>query len=97
MYRLVNNLTGWGHVWLLPTAWDSAGWPMAAQVIDANAGAPLFDAAGRLTAVTIEGRTLSPGPDGAVWIPWDVTRRGDPGRSPIAGCWARRRIPRRPV
>jgi HK97 family phage portal protein len=86
-YRMVNNLTGWGHVWLLPTAWGADGWPMAVRVVDAHAASPMFDSAGRLESVQYGERSLTPGPDGMVWVPWDVSYRGDPGRSPIAGCW----------
>lgn len=86
--RIVDNLTGWGHVWVLPTAWDAAGWPVAARVHDAAQGAPIFDSVtGELSSVSIGGRTYVPGPDGVIWLPYEVPHRGSVGMSPIARCW----------
>lgn len=86
--RIVDNLTGWGHVWIVPTAWDAAGWPVAARVHDAAQGAPVFDAiSGELVDVSIGGRRYPPGPDGAIWLPYEVTHRGSVGVSPMARCW----------
>lgn len=86
--RVVDNLTGWGHVWVVPTAWDASGWPVACRVHDAAAGAPVFDATtGDLVSVSIAGRRYDPGPDGVIWVPFEVPRRGHAGQSPIARCW----------
>lgn len=88
MQRVVDNLTGWGHVWIMPTAWDATGWPTAVRIIDAAQGAPSFDATtGDLTSVAIAGQHLTPGPDGVIWLPYEVPYRGHVGQSPIARCW----------
>jgi len=89
MWRVADNLTGWGHVWLRPTAWDaSTGWPNAVRVYDAPAGAPQFDpTTGDLVGVSIDGTLYRPGPQGVIWLPYDVPRRGHPGQSPISRCW----------
>ena len=87
IHRLVNNLTGWGYVWLVPVANYADDWPAAVQVVDADRASPRFDPAGRMTSVWYDGRELTPGPDGIIWVPWRVTRAGTPGESPIHGCW----------
>jgi HK97 family phage portal protein len=88
MHRTVNNLTGRGHVWIVPTAWDAADWPLAARVVDADHATATFTANGReLAEIWIDGQRLEPGPGGAVWVPYDVPAAGSLGVSPIAGCW----------
>jgi HK97 family phage portal protein len=87
LHRAVNQLTRNGHVWMVPTAWDAADFPLALQVVDADKLTPRFDAAGRLVDVYFDGRRLPLGMDGAVWIPYQVEQAGSPGVSPITGCW----------
>ena len=88
MQRIVDNLTDAGRVWLVPSAWDAAGWPVALRVYDAGQGAPLFDAVtGDLEAVTISGRRLPSGPDGVIWLPYIVPHRGHGGAGPLTACW----------
>jgi HK97 family phage portal protein len=86
--RVVDNLTGWGHVWVVPTAWDATGWPNACRIYDAPAGTPVFDAVtGELLEVSIGGHRYPPGSDGVIWLPYEVPRRGTAGQSPIHRCW----------
>lgn len=88
MARVVDNLTGWGHVWIVPTAWDAADWPLAVRVYDAAQGAPIFDAVtGELVEVSINAQRYTPGPDGVIWLPYQVPARGTVGQSPMARCW----------
>lgn len=87
LWRVVDNLTGHGYVWLLPTAWDAAGWPSALRVVDAPAGQPTWDEHGYLADVAVDGRRLTPGPDGIIWLPYEVAARGSAGQPPMARCW----------
>lgn len=89
MSRVVDNLTKWGQVWLRPTVWDSTtGWPNALRVYDANQGTPTFDTpTGDLTAITIDSQRYDHGPDGAIWVPYEVAGRGQPGTPPLWQCW----------
>jgi hypothetical protein len=86
LHRLVNNLTGPGYVWLIPTAWDASDWPMAVQVVDAANAAGTFDPSGsRLVDVWWQGRRLAPY-DEALWVPWRVERAGELGTGPLGRC-----------
>lgn len=86
LHRLVNNLTGPGYCWLIPTAWDASDWPMAVQVVDAANAAGVFDPTGaRLVDVFWQGRRLAPY-DEAIWVPWRVERAGDLGTGPLGRC-----------
>ena len=85
MHRLVNNLTGWGHAWLVPTSFYADDYPAAVRVVDASRAFGEFDAAGRLTAVYYDGRRLEPG-TGAIWVPWRVTQAGSLGSAPLNDC-----------
>ena len=88
MQRVADNLTGAGRVWLLPTAFDATGWPNAIRVHDAAQGAPMFDATtGELVEVSINGVRYRSGPEGVVWLPYDVPARGHAGQGPLARCW----------
>ncbi len=88
MQRVVDNMTLHGKVWIQPTAWDATGWPSAVRIIDGPQGAPTFDATtGDLLEVSINGQRLKPGPDGVVWLPYEVPARGHPGQAPLAVCW----------
>lgn len=87
MQRTVRNLTGYGHCWIMPTAWDAAGYPLAVRVVDAQQGAATWDAFGELIEVWINGVRKEPGRDGVIWLPYDVPRAGNPGVSPINECW----------
>src|SRR4029453_19404561 len=75
MYRIVDNLTGYGYVWLVPTAWDAANYPVAIRIVDAPAAAGTFTETGELAEITYLGRHLTPGMDGAIWLPFDVPHR----------------------
>lgn len=87
MHRFVNSLTRTGYVWLIPTAWDGAGWPLAAQVVDGSDAAGTFDPSGhRLTDVYWQGRRLAPY-DEAIWCPWRVDHAGQLGTAPLTSCW----------
>lgn len=85
--KIVTNLTGWGYVWLLPTAYDAAGYPLSIQVRDASQGSPTFTPEGDIAEVYIDGRRYTQGVDGVIWLPYDVPRAGSPGQSPITACW----------
>lgn len=88
MKRTVDNLTGHGRVWLLPTAWDAAGYPLALEVVDADKATATFDPTGHMLEVWHNGRRYQPGAlDGMIWIPYETHTRGDVGRSPIESCW----------
>jgi hypothetical protein len=87
LHRFVNSLTRHGYVWVIPTAWDAAGWPMAVQVVDASEAAGTFDPSGhRLVDVFWQGRRLAPY-DEALWCPWRIDHAGSLGSSPLAPCW----------
>lgn len=86
--RTVDNLTGAGRVWLHPTAWDAAGFPIALEVLDGDKVTATFDPDGRMVDVWWNGAAYTPGAlDGIVWVPFECAHRGDVGRSPIAACW----------
>jgi len=87
LHRLTNNLTGWGHVWLIPTAQYANDYPAAVQVVDASRAHATFDPTGRLESVYYDGRRLEPGATGAILIPWRVPQAGSLGRAPLADCW----------
>ena len=84
--RIVNNLTGWGHCWLIPTASYANDYPAAARVVDASRAFGEFDTAGRLVAVYHEGVRLEPGPNGAILIPWRQNQAGSLGTAPLNDC-----------
>lgn len=86
LQRLVNNLTGWGHAWLIPTASYANDYPAAVRVVDASKAFGEFDSAGRLVTIYHDGIALEPGPNGAIWVPWRVTQAGELGRAPLADC-----------
>lgn len=88
MKRTVDNLTGHGRVWVRPTAWDAAGFPLAAEVIDGDRASATFDSDGRMSEVWWNGVAYTPGAlEGIMWVPYETPHRGDVGRSPIEGCW----------
>ncbi|HEY6416338.1 MAG TPA: phage portal protein [Acidimicrobiales bacterium] len=88
MQRVVDNLTGPGRCWIVPTAWAADGWPTAVRVHDASQGAPIFDPfTGELVEVSINTQRLRPGPDGVIWLPYEVPARGHPGQGPLTRCW----------
>ena len=88
MKRTVDSLTGHGRVWIMPTAWDAAGYPLAAEVIDGDRAAATFDTTGHLTDVWFNGRRYAPNStEGIMWVPYETRMRGDVGRSPIESCW----------
>lgn len=87
MHRWTNNLTRHGYVWLVPTAWDGAGWPVAVEVVDAANVAAAFDPSGhRLVDCWYQGRRLAPYDD-VIWCPWRVDGPGQLGTAPIGTCW----------
>ena len=85
MHRLVNNLTGWGHVWLIPSAHYANDYPAAVRVVDASRAMGEMDSSGRLVAVYHDGQKLEPG-TGAIWVPWRVTQAGSLGSAPLNEC-----------
>jgi len=85
--RIVSNLTGAGYCWILPTAYDAAGYPLAFRVCDASKGAPTFDLNGEMVDVWIDGRYQTPGKDGVIWLPYEVPANGHVGQGPFAACW----------
>jgi len=85
LHRLCNNLTGWGHAWLVPSAHYADEYPAAVRVVDASRAFGEFDSTGRLTAVYYDGQRLEPG-TGAILIPWRVTQAGSLGTAPLADC-----------
>jgi HK97 family phage portal protein len=88
MKRTVDNLTGHGRVWVKPTAWDAAGFPLAAEVIDGEKASATFDSDGRMVEVFWAGVAYPANSlEGIMWVPYETPVRGDVGRSPIAGCW----------
>src|SRR6185436_621553 len=87
MKRTIDNLTGpSGHVWLRPTAWDAAGWPLALEVLDGDRATATFDPFGNMLEIWADGRVYPLGIDGIVWLPFEVMHKGEIGRSPIARC-----------
>jgi HK97 family phage portal protein len=87
LHRLVYNLTGWGHAWLIPTASYANDYPAAVRVVDASRAHGVFDPAGRLIEVYHDGRRLEVGPNGALLVPWRVPQAGSLGSSPLNDCW----------
>ena len=95
MWRMVDQLTGWGHVWLQPTAWDAADWPLVVRVRDAGQGAARFDPSGQLQSVWLDGDEhgirAQPGqgstPGDVIWVPYEVPHAGSPGVPPMNRCW----------
>ena len=85
--RLVYNLTGWGYVWLIPSAFYANDQPAAVRVVDASRCSGVFDPSGRLADVYWDGRRLEPGPSGAIWIAYRTDQAGTLGTHPLAPCW----------
>jgi HK97 family phage portal protein len=86
LHRLVNNLTGWGHAWLIPTAAYANDYPAAVRVVDASRAHGVFDPSGRLVDVYHDGRRLQPGTE-AILVPWRVTQAGTAGHAPMNDCF----------
>ena len=89
LHRLVNNLTGAGYCWLIPTAFLADEYPAAVRVVDAPDAAGIFDPTGRLDHIIWQGNRYTPGggPGGALWIPFRVERVGTLGTSPLGACF----------
>jgi phage portal protein BeeE len=96
IWRMVDQLTGYGHCWLQPTAWDAADWPLIVRVRDASAGSARFNPAGELEAVWLDGVEhgigAHPGPRPSdpgeiIWVPYEVPHAGSAGCSPMSRCW----------
>ena len=85
-HRLVNNLTRAGYAWLRVTDWDASGRPTAVRVIDAADATAEFDpVTGELDTIWQNGDELVPGLE-ALWLPFNVERRGSLGEGPLGGC-----------
>lgn len=95
MWRMVDQLTGYGHVWLQPTAWDAADWPLIVRVRDASQGSPRFTPSGQIESVWLDGDTHDIGPHpgaggrpgGVIWVPYEVPFAGSAGIPPMSRCW----------
>ena len=89
LHRLVNNLTGPGYCWLVPTAFLADDYAAAVRVVDASDAAGIFDPSGRLDHIIWQGTRYTPhgGPGGALWIPFRVERVGTLGTSPMGACF----------
>ena len=89
LWRMVDQLTGYGHVWLQPTAWDAADWPLIVRVRDASTGSARFDPTGRLESVWMDGDVHGIGahPDEVIWVPYEVPHAGSSGVPPMSRCW----------
>lgn len=95
MWRMVDQLTGYGHVWLQPTAWDAADWPLIVRVRDASHGSARFDPTGQIESVWLDGDVHDIGPHpgtrdeaaGVIWVPYEVPAAGSSGVSPMSRCW----------
>ena len=85
LHRLCNNLTGWGHAWLIPSASYANDYPAAVRVVDTSRAHGVFDPSGRLVDVFHDGRRLEPGSE-AILIPWRVTQAGSLGSAPMNDC-----------
>ena len=86
LHRLCNNLTGWGHAWLIPSASYANDYPAAVRVVDASRAHGVFDPSGRLVDVFHDGRRLEPGSE-AILVPWRVTQVGSFGAAPMNDCF----------
>ena len=85
-HRATQSLTRHGRFYVQPTAYDAAGYPIAARVLPGDEVALVFDTAGRPDHAIHQGRRFPVGIDGLVWVPFDVDRPGDPGRPPLERC-----------
>jgi len=89
IWRMVDQLTGWGHVWLQPTAWDAADWPLIVRVRDAGQGSASFDPTGQIQSVWLDGIThdVGAGRGEVIWTPYEVPNAGSAGIPPMSRCW----------
>jgi Phage portal protein len=89
IWRMVDQLTGYGHCWLQPTAWDAADWPLIVRVRDASQGSPRFTPNGQIESVWLDGTVHGIGaqPDEVIWVPYEVPQAGSAGVSPMSRCW----------
>ena len=86
--RAVNQLMGWGHVWLLPLPGLNPQWPDAVEVIDAANAAGEWDSHGRLVAVNYAGSRRRVGSSSCpILIPFDIPAAGSPGVTPFQSAW----------
>jgi phage portal protein BeeE len=89
IWRMVDQLTGYGHCWLQPTAWDAADWPLIVRVRDASQGSARFSPSGQLESVWLDGDVHGIGaqPGEIIWVPYEVPYAGSAGVPPMSRCW----------
>ena len=88
--RFLDNLTGYGYVWLRPIAWYADGYPAAIRVIDASKATAEFDPDGRMRTIWCEGTDHEPGrllEGGMVHVPWRQPQAGTLGVHPFHASW----------
>ena len=88
--RFLDNLTGYGYVWLKPIAWYADGFPAAVRVIDAAKATADFDTDGRIANIYHDGERFDPGrllEGGMVHVPWRQPQAGTLGVHPFHASW----------
>lgn len=93
--RFIDNLTGYGYVWLRPLAFFADGWPAAVQVIDASRATAEFSPDGRMLTIWHDGQDYEPGrlyrdgsnDRGMVHVPWRQPQTGTLGVHPFHASW----------
>jgi hypothetical protein len=87
MVRLVNNLTGPGYAWIVPTAYLADGLPASVRVVDAAEAAGIWDPRGQLERVVWEGESYDPSMGEVHLIRWRYDRAGAPADcGPLGAC-----------
>ncbi len=87
MVRLVNQLTGPGFAWIIPTAWFADGLPSTVRVVDAGGAAGIFDPRGQLVDVIWEGEHYDPMLDEACLVRYRYRQAGAPADcGPLGDC-----------
>ena len=88
--RFHDNLTGYGYVWLRPTAFYANDLPAAVQVIDASAATATFDPSGRLGEVWWNGDRYESGNlnrGSILHVPFRQPQAGTLGVHPLHDSW----------
>lgn len=87
MVRLVNQLTGPGYAWIIPTARYADGLAAAVRVVDAGDAAGIYDPRGQLVDVIWEGEHYDPSLDEACLVRYRYRQAGAPADcGPLGDC-----------